>query len=111
MATYSDIFIDQGTSYASTIDVFDPNGLPLNLTNYSARGQIRKTYASANAINFTTNMNQAALGKVTILLTATQTRAMKPGRYVYNIEVYNDGGHVVRISEGQIEINPTTIRL
>jgi hypothetical protein len=111
MATYSDIFIDQGTSYASTIDVFDPNGLPLNLTDYNARGQIRKTYASANAIDFTTNINQPTVGKVNISLTATQTRNMKPGRYVYNVEVYNSSGYVVRISEGQIEINPTTIRL
>lgn len=109
MATYSDIFIDQGSTYASTIDVLDPNGYALNLTGYSARGQIRKTYTSANVIHFTTNINQPSLGKVNISLTAAQTRAMKPGRYVYNVEVYNSGGYVTRISEGQVEINPTTI--
>ena len=110
MATYSDIFIDQGTSYASTIDVFDPNGLPLNLTDYSARGQIRKTYASANAIDFTTNINDPETGKVHISLTAAQTRVMKPGRYVYDVEIYNSGGNVIRISEGQVEISPATTR-
>jgi hypothetical protein len=110
MATYSDIFIDQGSTYASTIDVLDVNGLSFDLTSYSARGQIRKTYSSTNSINFTTNINNPTTGKVNISLTATQTRAMKSGRYVYDVEVYNNGGHVIRISEGQVEISPATTR-
>lgn len=110
MATYSDIFIDQGSSYSSTIDVLDSNRLPYNLTGYTARGQIRKSYASQNAINFATNINTPLEGKVNISLTSTQTRGMKAGRYVYDIEVYNISGHVLRISEGQVEISPATTR-
>lgn len=110
MATYSDIFIDQGSTYASTIDVLDPNGLPFDLSGYSARGQIRKTYASANAIDFTTNINDPESGKVNISLSATQTRVMKSGRYVYDVEIYNSGGNVIRIREGQVEISPATTR-
>jgi hypothetical protein len=110
MATYSDIFIDQGSTYASTIDVLDPNGYAFNLTGYSARGQIRKTYSSTNAINFATNINDPETGKVNISLTAIQTRVMKAGRYVYDVEVYNNGGHVIRISEGQVEISPASTR-
>lgn len=110
MATYSDIFIDQGSTYSSTIDVLDTNGLPFNLTGYSARGQIRKSYSSANAIVFATNINLPLTGKVNISLTSSQTRGMKAGRYVYDVEIYNNGGHVIRISEGQVEISPASTR-
>ena len=39
-------------------------------------------------------------------LTAAQTRSIKAGRYLYSVEVYNDAGHVLRVAEGQVEINP-----
>jgi hypothetical protein len=110
MATYSDIFIDQGSTFTMTIDVPDANGLPFNLSGYTARGQIRKTYASETAVNFVTNITNPESGKVNISLTASQTRAFKPSRYVYDIEIYNTQGRVLRIREGQVEISPATTR-
>jgi hypothetical protein len=110
MATYSDIFIDQGSTFSSTISVKNTNGTPYNLTGYSVRGQIRKTYSSLTAISFTTNINVPTSGNVGISLTASQTRGMKPSRYVYDVEIYNDGGHVLRIAEGQVEISPASTR-
>ena len=106
MATYSNIYIDQGSTYSSIIDVKDSNGLPFNLTGYESRGQIRKSYSSANTTVFATNINLPLEGKVAVSLTAGQTRSLKAGRYIYDVEIFNDGGHVVRIAEGQVEINP-----
>ena len=106
MATYSNIYIDQGSTYSSIIDVKDNNKLPFNLTGYQSRGQIRKSYSSANATVFATNINLPLEGKVAVSLTAGQTRSLKAGRYIYDVEIFNDGGHVVRIAEGQVEINP-----
>lgn len=110
MATYSNIYIDQGSTYSSIIDVKDGNGLPFNLTGYTPRGQIRKSYSSSTAINFVTSINTPINGKIGMSLTATQTRAMKPGRYIYDIEIYNSGGHVIRVAEGQVEISPASTR-
>ncbi len=110
MATYSNIYIDQGSTYASVIDVKDSNGLPFNLSGYLSRGQIRKSYSSSTAINFATFINLPTQGKVGISLTATQTRAMKSGRYIYDIEIFNTGGHVIRVAEGQVEISPASTR-
>ena len=86
MATYSNIYIDQGSTYASVIDVKDSNGLPFNLTGYLSRGQIRKSYSSSTSTSFATFVNLPLEGKVGVSLTATQTRGMKPGRYVYDVE-------------------------
>ena len=110
MATYSDIYIDQGSTYSSTINVKNVDATPFVLTGYSARGQIRRSYNSLTSTSFATNINVPTSGNVNISLTATQTRAMKPGRYVYDVEVYNAGGHVLRIAEGQVEISPASTR-
>ena len=106
MATYSNIYIDQGSTYSSVVELNDSNGLPYDLTDYSSRAQIRKTYSSTTAVSFTTSITDPLEGKVNLSLTAEQTRAMKEGRYVYDVEVYNDSGQVIRICEGQVEVTP-----
>ena len=106
MATYSNIYIDQGSTYTSVIPVKDNNGLPLDLSDYSSRGQIRKSYSSNVKVPFTTSITSPLEGKVSLSLTASQTRAMKAGRYVYDVEIYNGSDDVIRIAEGQVEINP-----
>ena len=52
MAVYSNILVDQGADYSASIDVTDNDGDNINLTGYSAAGQIRKTYSSSTAVNF-----------------------------------------------------------
>lgn len=110
MATYSNIYIDQGSSYSSIIEVKDSNGLLFNTSGYHARGQIRKSYNSTNPTAiFVTNINQ--VGRVLLSLTAAQTRAIKPGRYVYSVEIYNSSDHVIKVADGQVEIIPSSIKI
>ena len=47
MAILANLFIDQGTDFSITVDVTDSTGEILNMTGYSAAGQIRKTYESS----------------------------------------------------------------
>jgi hypothetical protein len=108
MATYSDIYIDQGSTYSSAIRVKNSDGSPYPLDGYSVRGQVRKSYNSQNAINFEINTTDNI--NINISLTSEQTRSLKPGRYVYDVEIYNEGGHVIRVAEGQIEISPACTR-
>ena len=78
MAVYSNIVVDQGTDYSAGIDVTDSDGDALDLTGYTAAGQIRKSYASSTAVNFTAAVaSPATSGVVNISLTNTQTNAMK----------------------------------
>jgi hypothetical protein len=110
MAIYSNISIDQGSTFSSIVTVEGQNGLAFNLTGYTARGQIRKSYASSTAISFATSIASASAGQISLSLTATQTGNLKPGRYVYDVEVVN-GDVVVRVVEGQIEVNPRVTRV
>lgn len=111
MALYSDINIDQGSSFSSTINVKDANGLPFDLDGYSARGQIRKSYASLTAINFSTVvLAPTTLGQVGVSLTSAVTKTLKAGRYVFDVEIYNISNDVIRIAEGQVNVSPSVTR-
>jgi len=106
MAVFANLYIDQGSTFTSTVTVEDANDNLVNITDYTARGQIRKSYTASTATNFTTLITDATNGKFTISLTRTQTGALKAGRYVYDVEVISPTGVVTRVVEGQVTINP-----
>jgi len=107
MAVYSNIVIDQGADYSASIDVTDSDGDNIDLSGYTAAGQIRKTYSSSTAVDFTVAVaSPASAGVLNISLSNTQTNAMKAGRYVYDVEITNSGGVKTRVLEGQVEITP-----
>ena len=47
-AGYQELFLEQGTSYATTLTLADVSGDPYNLTNYTAKSQMKKSYYSSN---------------------------------------------------------------
>lgn len=107
MATKANLVIDQGSTFASSIDILDENDEPVNLTNYTARGQIRKHYTSNNSVSFTTTLSN---GSLVISLTANQTANIVAGRYVYDLELVDPANTVVRILEGIVTITPEVTR-
>ena len=107
MAVYSNIVVDQGTDYSASIDITDTDGDTIDLTGYSAAGQIRKTYSSSTAVDFTVTIaDPATSGVLNIGLSNAQTNQMKAGRYVYDVEITSSGGTKTRVLEGQFEITP-----
>lgn len=104
MAVYSNLTVDQGSDVTFTIDVTDTNGDVLNLTGYSAAGQIRKSFSSSTAVDFTATITNATSGELTLQLSNTQTNAMKAGRYLYDVEITASGGAKTRVLEGQLEV-------
>lgn len=111
MATISNLAADQGSDFSIVITVDDAGGGSLDLTNYSARAQIRKTYASLTAIDFVVIIDAPESGEIQLALSAATTNGMKPGRYVYDLEIEdNESGIVTRVVEGQITITPSVTR-
>jgi len=112
MATIQNLVIDQGTTFTLTITVTDSNSNVLDLTNYTLRGQMRRSYGASSYVAFTTSKgNDPTDGELTISLTATQTSALKSGRYVYDVEIENTSDDsVTRIIEGIITVTPEVTR-
>lgn len=114
MAPVKHLIIDQGTTFSLTITVADANGNPLNLTGYTMRSQLRKSYGSSSYTAFTvTPATNLTTGELTISLTDTQTSNLKAGRYVYDVEIVSpisDGSEVLRVLEGIITVTPEVTR-
>lgn len=112
MAIYSNLSVDQGSTFGAEIDVTDSSGDPLDLTGYTVAGQLRKTYTSTTATSFTSSVYSAAGGIVKIALNSTTTNALKAGRYVYDVEITKTStGDITRIIEGQLEVRPGVTRV
>lgn len=111
MAVYANLTIDQGSDFYSSISIEGSNGLPYDLTGFTARGQIRRTYSSSTAYPFITNVTNASGGELSIEIGSTATRQMRAGRYVYDIEIVETStGKVTRVVEGQVELTPGVTR-
>ena len=110
MASISNIFIDQGADFTTTVTVTDSNGDAVSLVGYSAAAQIRKSYSSSTSTAFTTSISNASGGEITITLSDTQTAALEAGRYVYDVLITASGGDKTRVVEGQVTVNPSVTR-
>jgi len=111
MATISNIFIDQGADFNTTVTISDSNGDALDLTSYTALAQIRKTYDSTTATTFTSTFDaDRTTGLITISLSDTQTSALESGRYVYDLLVTDVAGTKTRVVEGIATVNPSVSR-
>ena len=110
MASISNIFIDQGATFTTTVTVTDANGDAVNLSGYSVAAQIRKTFLSSSATAFTATISNASAGEITISLSPTQTTALEAGRFVYDVLITASGGTKTRVVEGQVTVNPSVTR-
>jgi hypothetical protein len=100
--------IDQGSVWDLEITYKDPNDVPINLTGFTAKMQLRKEYNSTVAdLTLTTGgggiVITGATGIVDISASAAQTAALDPTYYVYDLELIS-GTNISRLIQGQITV-------
>ena len=106
MATISNLFVDAGSSYSNIITVASNTGAPLNLTGYTVKSQLRKSYQSSVAYNFNASVLTPTAGQVRLELTPVQSEAIPPGRYLYDVEITAPTGSRTRVVEGVVTVTP-----
>ena len=109
MSSISNIFIDQGATFTTTVTVSDANGDAVNLSGYSVAAQIRKTFLSSSATAFTASISNASAGEITISLTDSQTTSLESGRYVYDV-VITLGDSKQTVVEGNVLVREGVTR-
>lgn len=106
MATQANIFIDQGANYSNIVTVSGTNGSALDLTGYTVASQMRKSYTSSTAYSLNATVYNAAAGQVRMTLSAAQSEAITPGRYLYDLEIASPSGAKTRVVEGVATVTP-----
>lgn len=105
-AGYSELFLEQGADFNTTITLDDVNGAPLNLVGYSAASQMRKSYYSSNASGTFSITTGGADGTITMNMTSANTANIYPGRYVYDVYITSTANNRVRVLEGIVNVSP-----
>lgn len=109
MAIISTMWIEQGTTFSTSITVTDSNNALINLTSYTAEAQIRKHYTSNTYISFDTSINTNT-SVITLSLDSNTTSGIEYGRYVYDCLLTDSSGNKSRLIEGTLTISPSVTR-
>jgi hypothetical protein len=112
MAAYVELFVDQGTTWSTTINLTDDTtNTPINVSGYSANSQLRKSYYSANiTANITCAFSNTANGELRLTMDANTTANIRAGRYVFDVKTTDQYNTVSRVLEGIITILPQVTR-
>lgn len=116
MAQYEEFTIDQGADVTIQLNLVDNSDTVKNITNHTVTAKLKKNYNSSDSdtTSFTTAISDASNGVCSISLSNTQTDALKPGRYVYDVElsfVDSAGDTIIeRILEGRMQVTPSVTK-
>ena len=117
--------IEQGTTVDFSIQYKDKDLVPINLTGYSGRMQIRSNYADNNPTTYITlsssrapdgtglNFTGAITGSIGIFIAACSSSAFTFSSARYDLEIYSGSAGcpiTTRILEGQVNLSKETTR-
>ena len=101
------ITVYTGTTF-SLASVWKINGNAVDLTGYSADMQVRAATDTSIIIELSTSNSRVVitpnLGQTTLNLTATETAALAPGIYVYDLNLTASNGDVNKILAGNFVV-------
>lgn len=109
-AAYTNLYLEKGATYNTTITLDDVYGDSYNLIGYTASSQIRKSYYSTNATAVFTTTIDTNNSAIILSLTSATTSNIAPGRYVYDTTITSTNGEVTRILEGVVDVSPSVTR-
>jgi hypothetical protein len=113
--------IEQGTTIDLTLLYKDSGSNPIDLTDYSAKMQIKSAYADKNPRTFLTlssslNADSTGLtlggasGSINIYISAVSSSAINFDAAIYDLEITSPLGVVTRILEGNAKLNREVTR-
>ena len=107
MASFLELYCDQGTDFNFTLDLTNDDGSAINVTNYQITSSIRKSYYSSSVTaNLNVNILSAANGNVALSMNSATTSKIKAGRYLYDVKMKDSSNTTFRVIEGIITVYP-----
>lgn len=110
-AGYQELFVEQGTTFNTTITLDDVDGIPYDLTGVTSKAQVRKSYYSANtSADFLVAIPIPINGVISLTLDSASTANLKAGRYVYDVIIKDASDTISRVLEGTVNVIPRVTR-
>lgn len=108
------IICPQGSTFSQQL-TYSINTIPIDLTGYTARMQVREKYTSTKKDLTLTTENGGltlggAAGTININVNATTTAALHAKEYVYDLELVSSSNIVIRLIEGKFIVTPEVTR-
>lgn len=104
----------QGATWKLSMAYNNSDGVPIDLSNYTARMQARTTYTAATAALTLTNGSGITLGgtagSIDLLVPASTTATIGAAQYVYDMELVSASNEVTRLIEGTLIVTPEVTR-
>ena len=99
--------MDAGADFSTGITLYADNGItPLDLTGYTFKAQMRKSFASSTAYTFTCTVSNPTVGQLILTMSNTVTNGIKAGRYLYDVEMVDATNYKTRPIEGVVIVSP-----
>jgi hypothetical protein len=110
MAVQKNFEVDQNTTFTFVVEYKDSNGNPISLTGASAKLQVRDTKGGAKlAVSLTSPSGgitiDAALGKLTVKMTPTQTSKLFYPKSEYDLMLTDSNFNKTKLLEGFITLS------
>ena len=121
--------IEQGATFEIELQYVDPNGDPIDLTDYGGRMQIRPSTTSADVyitlsssldpcgtgLNFSgsNGTTPPTSGSIGVYISAASSSALDFNQGVYDLTIYSGSGDctfVVRLLEGNVQLSKDVTR-
>lgn len=108
------IVADQGATFSRNLHWKDENGDPIDITDYTARMQVRERFVSATPVLSLVSPTNISLGggsgTVVITASASTMAGITAGDYVYDLEMVASNGVVTRLIQGSFKVTPEVTR-
>lgn len=110
MAAVVYLDIDQGSDFSTDITLQNDNGTAMNLIGFTAASQFRKHPTSTTYYSFAIVIPQPSTGVIKLSLSSATSSSIKPGRYLFDLELTAADGTKTRVIEGMLTINAEITR-
>lgn len=98
-----DLQFRQGSTFGPhEIVLTNPGDTPMDLTGAEIRGQLRRNPGEGNPVAFTVTFGDRTAGEFSFELSAEQTAALTPPKYIYDLELEDTLGRVIPLFHGEV---------
>lgn len=113
MTTQANLYIDQGTDFLISLDLFTDEGEEFPTDDYEFFASARKLYSTNKAFDIETRLitDDDDPNNFELYISPEKTANTEPGKYTYDVLMRSDNGVVDKILEGIIFIIPTITRI